>query len=885
MATPPKPLLTIARETSILDGIVLVEQPDKQKLWSLINSPLIKSKWDLAVYSQKFASQNYTNEKEQLQKYYNNYTEEDRGVKTRYARARHGFGRAYPVKSLGLTSISRLVRNELIKGVYMDYDLKNAQPVILQNICRENNISCPKLDEYCNNREGYLQKMVEGTGNQITRDQAKKFMLRIFFKGTWWGFMRDNDLKGVVEPDCVSAFIAEMKTITTAIKSQNTDLWNTIRKSKGDDASNLEGAFLSLYIQEHEIRIVGKVIEWLLKNVVNNNVLTYEYDGVKILMLDIVAYLNRIKHKDFKIILNKITLEITGFVLEWENKKIVGFDEGSLTLVPLPLKREEQVEEDKKKKQGEKELNKMMKEQKAIQDHNEVVEEIRRKNDESGDDAFCCGVIENDEEGATLIINKIKRKLIYCNDEVYMRVEGVWSRDYEAVKKMMMDYILHCNLEKSPAVGVLTPYSKNVRGAKDLMTAVFAILQRVNTDNKLYDKFFTTTKGRLCFKDGVLDMRPMENGGTAVFVPYDENYELPASFGDYYTTIRIDRNFGECYASERDEETITLIRDNIIKPLFGENWERVLTYWSRAMFGHLEDKSWLLYTGNRNCGKGVINDLNETAFGAYHANINSDNFITKMNRQAECEKELQFALPAQFSRWALTQEAPDVVDKRCRINSSLIKLLNSGGDRLRGKVNYAVKSVQFIFAPTLVMLCNDHLGFTQDDVLQTCNEIVAVSQFISQEEYDEKIRNNTPAMERFRIRDPNIKSICKTDKYANSWIKLLLEYYRNIKGENIRDTKPDEDDKDSGLGDEGDLESFILNNFSIDKDKTDLFMSSADIHEEFVRLKNGKVSSKKIGASLSKVFALKSSTRGNPRARGFIGIKLKEYDPTTPNDD
>jgi hypothetical protein len=72
---------------------------------------------------------------------------------------------------------------------------------------------------------------------------------------------------------------------------------------------------------------------------------------------------------------------------------------------------------------------------------------------------------------------------------------------------------------------------------------------------------------------------------------------------------------------------------------------------------------------------------------------------------------------------------------------------------------------------------------------------------------------------------------------------------------------------------------FHSRHFTIDK-KSISFMSSSDIHDEFVRLKNGKVSTTKIGISLSKVFGLKSTRQGSPRVRGYVGISLLE--PITP---
>ena len=57
-----------------------------------------------------------------------------------YKKARHGWGRVFPIKSLGLTSFAKKTRNTLIKDTYYDFDLKNCQPEILRNICKANDI-------------------------------------------------------------------------------------------------------------------------------------------------------------------------------------------------------------------------------------------------------------------------------------------------------------------------------------------------------------------------------------------------------------------------------------------------------------------------------------------------------------------------------------------------------------------------------------------------------------------------------------------------------------------------------------------------------------------------------------------------------------------------
>jgi len=55
------------------------------------------------------------------------------------------------------------LRRYLTTGVYRDYDMINAHPNILRKICAENNIDCPLLSNYCENRSKFLEE------NEVTK--------------------------------------------------------------------------------------------------------------------------------------------------------------------------------------------------------------------------------------------------------------------------------------------------------------------------------------------------------------------------------------------------------------------------------------------------------------------------------------------------------------------------------------------------------------------------------------------------------------------------------------------------------------------------------------------------------------------------------------------
>ncbi|MEK9925980.1 MAG: twin-arginine translocase subunit TatC, partial [Alphaproteobacteria bacterium] len=72
----------------------------------------------------------YKNEKELIQKYLKKYQPNGKGSPVSYKTARHGWGRPFPLRSLGFSGFRRQVRHT-IAGKYYDIDIANCQPQIL----------------------------------------------------------------------------------------------------------------------------------------------------------------------------------------------------------------------------------------------------------------------------------------------------------------------------------------------------------------------------------------------------------------------------------------------------------------------------------------------------------------------------------------------------------------------------------------------------------------------------------------------------------------------------------------------------------------------------------------------------------------------------------
>ncbi|KAJ1641078.1 hypothetical protein T492DRAFT_831549 [Pavlovales sp. CCMP2436] len=71
------------------------------------------------------------------------------------------------------------------------------------------------------------------------------------------------------------------------------------------------------------------------------------------------------------------------------------------------------------------------------------------------------------------------------------------------------------------------------------------------------------------------------------------------------------------YLENPDHDVIEQIKESIYDHLFGDDCQTAL---SRAFAGHCEDKNFIEYCGNRNCGKDIQSDILKAAFGD---NVNS----------------------------------------------------------------------------------------------------------------------------------------------------------------------------------------------------------------------------------------------------------------------
>jgi hypothetical protein len=135
----------------------------------------------------------------------------------------------------------------------------------------------------------------------------------------------------------------------------------------------------------------------------------------------------------------------------------------------------------------------------------------------------------------------------------------------------------------------------------------------------------------------------------------------------------------------------------------------------------------------------------------------------------------------------LVQEFPmDMKNKGMKINSKLIKSINSGGDQIEGRKNYK-DPMTFNIQCSTVFMVNDLPAYTTDDVLEKCVQITSTVQFKSQEFINDKLAEAADNEElyeyrknNFKVADPNLRTDVKSHKWADALVRILIDNYADV---------------------------------------------------------------------------------------------------------
>jgi hypothetical protein len=446
--------------------------------------------------------------------------------------------------------------------------------------------------------------------------------------------------------------------------------------------------------------------------------------------------------------------------IEVEKKQLVAKqkeEQKRLKMEQIKQKNEEKKQKEEEKKQKKQEV-KLLNDSSSVTTTESDIEETA----------------DNDADAGLIIYNKLKDVLVFQKGQLFYKHDQIWEYDADMIKSHLMSYILNCGLKTPPRystdedeiVTIQTEYCNNITRAKNVYEVLIHTLKVcVNVD--IYEKFHSTTKNRLCFEDGVLDFE------TKKFYLWDEiDFE-------YYTTTMIRRPFAE-YFKNADEVAMKKIHDDVFTNLFGDKTQLAYHFFSRAITANVEDKLWGTYLGNRNCGKGVLYDLFKNGFQDYVETFELGNLLCQRQQDInEVSRKLYWLIDLQFTRIAISQETPKQ-STGLKLMGKMMKKLAGGGDEHVARRNYDRVDTHFKSDATFMMMGNDDLIVDTEDANQTRVEFSSVIQFKTQEQIDTMISEGIDSriIQKFKVRDNNIKNIVKEEKYGNAMIMLLFNNWK-----------------------------------------------------------------------------------------------------------
>jgi hypothetical protein len=264
-----------------------------------------------------------------------------------------------------------------------------------------------------------------------------------------------------------------------------------------------------------------------------------------------------------------------------------------------------------------------------------------------------------------------------------------------------------------------------------------------------------------------------------------------------------------------------------------------------------------------------------SAFGSYIRQAESTNFLVQRERSGgDAAKENGWLVDFQTVRLMLVQEFPlDMKNKGMKINSKIIKSINSGGDQIEGRKNYK-DPMNFNIQSTTVFMVNDLPAYTADDVLEKCVQITSTIQFKSQEFINERLAEAEGNEELYEYRkdnlkvaDPHLRTNVKSHKWADALVRLLIDNYADTPVTVQKSVIEGEQDIQ--------LDERVISAFNLTGSDSD-FVTNDEMRELAVEW----------GCSLKKlkvqILGMNSKIRegirkeGGKQFKGFRGISLKE---------
>jgi len=411
-----------------------------------------------------------------------------------------------------------------------------------------------------------------------------------------------------------------------------------------------------------------------------------------------------------------------------------------------------------------------------------------------------------------ILLNPLNDKIFKNESEyIYIGEKQVYSNE-RTIQCQLYHFISEQDYN---IIKLINEENKIINLSKDhvkIKQLVESIINKAPYNNKINKQIWEETRLKLYFDNGYYD--------------FNEDKFIEGNYNK--TFVKINRN----YNPKRNKQIENKIYQKILYPIFSiEDLEddkirnQLLEFYlyriSRIMAGHIEDKSFLVLEGQRNCGKGLLSDLLAKSFEEYVKTTNIENFIDS-NRGSDPAKALSWLVPYEHIRLAISQEAPteDNGLKKIKIKGSMIKKFCSGGDYIEARINNHDEKT-FRLQSSLMICCNDLPEITPTDTKEFLEHFDILSKFVDAD----FPKNKKLSGVKYYIKDDFIKNrFINREEVMDEFVNIILQAYKTKK------EYPKEIKEEYEKNDEEDDYTKLFSLFTITENKDD-YISNDDLRQ------------------------------------------------------
>ena len=670
--------------------------------------------------------------------------EHNNGVHDIKFRQKKEVGRLTPDGMKSVHGFKRDVRKALMNDKYIDIDMTNCHPTILQKIFHTNNLPSPKLDDYITNRNTRLEELSRDIDKTLTnlktnykgehagtkntkhkkikkeyltlddarkRDLAKSQFLKLMYGG------KPNDLKFECKnedtpyhvewnegcPQLLNDFYREFLKNSTDLLCTIDKYQKYMKYANPDKPNNILGSGLAILAQDEERKCLSSIVQvfedfgYTPSTLIHDGLLIEKtdeleavVDGCKVLQACETAI-----------------LEEHGYTMKVITKPLHDFDNSILG------------DEDET-------------ESKEIDDNNHT--EIAKQ-----------FITELDGLG---------HKFVYAHGQYYWyrpTTENYTHGVYEFMTPKLWND-LNSYMEKSKVI----PEKKrgSTKYQNDLKSQIKGLI--VDVSPSWNDKIITSVYKKVPFKNGVYCFDKKE------LIPYDSSM------------LFLQR--GELIYKTQPKEIV----DKVYKQLFLDPYDdeekaRFMTkILARAIAGHINDRRFYIIKGKPGSCKGTLTEAMNLAFGSLCHSVPAGNFCRKDN-SGEVAKRDSWKLGCKTKRFLCTHELPNG-----KIDTETVKHFCSGGDDHHARKNYGEEE-KFTIPGTCFWFFNQMCKFhgLENSTKTKIKVIQSKTEYIKQNEVEHKKKLHGGKLPDYmKIAIEEIKEVWLREEHIlQAFAQLIIEAY------------------------------------------------------------------------------------------------------------